>query len=66
MQVLQGLSADLVMQMQHHPTGHSKDGRNIPEATWEPYKKHGRLTMQSNLKEVAAKGVATRERREQG
>jgi hypothetical protein len=26
-----------------------KDGRNMLEATWEPYEKHGRLTMQSDL-----------------
>src|ERR1700691_1424923 len=26
-----------------------KDGKDMPEATWEPHEKHGRLTMQSDL-----------------
>jgi hypothetical protein len=26
-----------------------KDSKNMPEATWKPYEKHGRLTMQSDL-----------------
>jgi hypothetical protein len=26
-----------------------KDGKDIPEATWKPHEKHGRLTMQSDL-----------------
>jgi hypothetical protein len=26
-----------------------KDGNNMPDATWKPHEKHGRLTMQSDL-----------------
>jgi hypothetical protein len=26
-----------------------KDGRDMPEATWKPHEKHGRLTTQSDL-----------------
>jgi hypothetical protein len=26
-----------------------KDGKDMPEATWKPHEKHGRLTMQSDL-----------------
>jgi hypothetical protein len=26
-----------------------KDSKNMPEATWKPHEKHGRLTMQSDL-----------------
>jgi hypothetical protein len=26
-----------------------RNQKNMPEATWKPYEKHGRLTMQSDL-----------------
>jgi hypothetical protein len=41
---------------QHGPTLRSpssqiqrKDDKDMPEATWKPHEKHGRLTMQSDL-----------------
>src|SRR6202042_340094 len=30
-----------------------RDGKNMPEATWKPHEKHGRLTMQSDLPDSA-------------
>jgi hypothetical protein len=31
------------------PDIYRKDGKDMPEATWEPHEKHGRLTTQSDL-----------------
>jgi hypothetical protein len=31
------------------PNSEREDGKDMPEATWKPHEKHGRLTMQSDL-----------------
>jgi hypothetical protein len=31
------------------PIFKDKDGKDMPEATWKPHEKHGRLTMRSDL-----------------